>query len=220
VNWRYVFAALAGVLIGAVVAITWRADLITLYRSEANHPLPAQEAKNLSSRPRAAGSTTTQSSDSASPQKAANPPTGAELAGPSSRRGPAPAETSGEDEPVLRQDGAASYYAEKYQGKKTASGERFDQDELTAASPILPIGARATIVDQSNGRSVEVTINDRGPNVEGRIVDLSRRAAEQLGMKEQGVVPVHVEAHPSQQPTPELAEKVAQQARSLDYSGR
>jgi rare lipoprotein A len=118
---------------------------------------------------------------------------------------------------VLRQEGDASYYAEKYQGQKTASGERFNQDELTAASRMFPLGARATVVDRLNGRSVEVTINDRGPNVEGRVLDLSRRAAEQLGMTAEGVVPVHIEARPSQQPTPELAEEVSQKARSLDY---
>jgi peptidoglycan lytic transglycosylase len=215
VNWRYVFAGLAGVLIGALVIIGWHAnDLGLMNRTDATRPLPAQDAKNTPSRNRPAGSTTKQSPNHVSPQKAADPPTRAE---PSST--PTPAGTSGEDEPVLRRDGAASYYAEKYQGKKTASGEPFNKDDLTAASPILPMGARATVVDQLNGRSVEVTVNDRGPNVEGRIIDLSKRAAEQLGMTEQGVIPVHVEAHPSQQPTPELAQKVAQQARSLDHSG-
>jgi rare lipoprotein A (peptidoglycan hydrolase) len=67
------------------------------------------------------------------------------------RRTPARQSSEPQHEPVMQQDGEAAYYAEKYQGRPTASGERFTQDELTAASPSLPLGARATIIDRENG---------------------------------------------------------------------
>jgi rare lipoprotein A (peptidoglycan hydrolase) len=121
---------------------------------------------------------------------------------------------SGADEPVLREEGRAAYYADKYQGRTTASGQEFNQNDLSAASRTLPLGARAKVVHRENGKSVDVTINDHGPNVDGRIIDLSKRAAEQLDMIEEGVAPVHVEARPSYQPTPELAGKVLREAEA------
>jgi rare lipoprotein A len=127
---------------------------------------------------------------------------------------------SGPDEPVLREEGRAAYYADKYQGLKTASGQEFDQNELTAASRTLPLGARATVVHRENGKSVDVTINDHGPNVGGRIMDLSKRAAEQLDMIEEGVAPVHIEARPSHQPTSELAGTILRQAEAPTHDDR
>ena len=85
--------------------------------------------------------------------------------------------------------GLASWYA----GSRTASGESFRADDLTAASRILPFNTRIRVTNLWNGRSVVVRINDRGPYVRGRIVDLTARAAATLGMKRHGTAPVYIE---------------------------
>ena len=84
--------------------------------------------------------------------------------------------------PDGQQVGKASWYGPGFHGKRTASGQRFNQDALTAAHPRLPLGSRAKVTNLHNGREVEVTINDRGPHGGGRIIDLSRAAARELGM--------------------------------------
>ena len=89
--------------------------------------------------------------------------------------------------------GEASWYGPVFHGRKTASGERFDQQKLTAARMELPLGTKAVVTNLENGRSVEVEINDRGPYVPGRAIDLSKAAARELGMIEAGVAPVLVE---------------------------
>jgi rare lipoprotein A len=89
--------------------------------------------------------------------------------------------------------GQASWYGAWHRGKLTASGEKFDPDELTAAHRTLPLGTEARVTNLQNGRSVEVIINDRGPYVKGRAIDLSARAAKVLGMKKQGLAPVRIE---------------------------
>lgn len=81
-----------------------------------------------------------------------------------------------------KQIGKASWYGPGFHGKKTASGQRFNQHALTAAHPRLPLGSRAKVTNLQNGREVEVTINDRGPHGGGRIIDLSRAAAKRLAM--------------------------------------
>ena len=86
--------------------------------------------------------------------------------------------------------GVASYYSHESQ---TASGEKFDPDELTAAHPTLPFGTRVRVTNTSNGRSVTVRINDRGPFVHGRVVDVSHSAAEALHMTQQGVAKVKLD---------------------------
>lgn len=90
------------------------------------------------------------------------------------------------------QQGIASYYSDRFQGRTTASGEPFDQQALTAAHPTLPFGTRVTVTREDNGREVEVLINDRGPYAKGRIIDLSKRAAQVLGMLRRGTVPVEI----------------------------
>ncbi|MGY3454112.1 septal ring lytic transglycosylase RlpA family protein [Bradyrhizobium sp. USDA 4353] len=85
--------------------------------------------------------------------------------------------------------GLASYYSE---GRKTASGERFDPSELTAAHRSLPFGTRLQVTNVKTGRSVVVRVNDRGPFVQGRVVDVSYSAAQALGMVNTGVAPVKV----------------------------
>ena len=117
-----------------------------------------------------------------------------------------------EDEPVLQQQGEASYYADKFHGRKTATGETFSQNKLTAASRDLPLGTHVTVTNQENGKSVDVKVNDRGPYVDGRVIDLSKKAAEKLDMKDDGVAPVTVEARPSAQPTEELKQAVQEKA--------
>jgi peptidoglycan lytic transglycosylase len=125
---------------------------------------------------------------------------------------PESAATSPQGEPVVEQHGDASYYSDKFQGQTTATGERFSQHKMTAASPSLPLGTRVTVTNEANGKSVDVKVNDRGPYVDGRVIDLSKKAAEKLDMKEEGVAPVKVEARPSSQPTEELKQKVKQKA--------
>jgi rare lipoprotein A len=89
--------------------------------------------------------------------------------------------------------GEASYYAAKYAGRKTASGERYDPRRRTAAHRTLPFETRVKVTNPANGRSVVVRINDRGPFVKGRVIDLSRRAAEEIGIIDAGTARVRVE---------------------------
>lgn len=89
--------------------------------------------------------------------------------------------------------GVASWYGPRFSGKKTASGDTFDETKLTAAHKTLPLGSKARVTHLGNGKSVEVLINDRGPFVEGRMIDLSRAAAKALGMVGNGIAKVQVE---------------------------
>src|SRR6218665_736620 len=92
------------------------------------------------------------------------------------------------------ESGEASYYGAKHHGKKTASGERFDQNQLTAAHRTLPFGTRVRVTNLDNDKSVVVRINDRGPYNRKRLIDISRAAAEQLNMLRSGVAPVRVQS--------------------------
>ena len=91
------------------------------------------------------------------------------------------------------QVGLASWYGKPFHGRTTASGERYDMNAMTAAHRTLAFGTRVRVVNLKNGKSVVVRINDRGPFVKGRIVDLSRRAADQLAFRQDGVTKVRVE---------------------------
>lgn len=88
--------------------------------------------------------------------------------------------------------GTASYYADKFHGKKTASGEIFDQDDFTAAHRTLPFGTKVLVTNLENNKSVIVRINDRGPYKKNRLIDVSRAAAEELEMIKSGIVEVEV----------------------------
>ena len=90
-------------------------------------------------------------------------------------------------------------------GKETASGETFDQSKLTAAHKTLPLGTKATVTNLANGKSVQVTINDRGPYVKGRKLDLSRAAAQQIGMTQKGVAKVKIQTTTPPKPTEKKA---------------
>lgn len=89
--------------------------------------------------------------------------------------------------------GKASFYAMKFQSRKTASGELFDQSANTAAHKKLPFGTKVKVTNVKNGKSVIVRINDRGPFVRGRIIDLSRSAFSSIGNTSAGVIDVKIE---------------------------
>jgi rare lipoprotein A len=120
---------------------------------------------------------------------------------------------SAQDKGSVQQQGRASYYSDRLEGKKTASGARMNQGAMTAASKNLPLGAEAKVTNLEIGKIADVKINDRGPVPKGRVIDVSKQAANQLGIKEEGVAPVKVEAKPADQPAPELKQKVEQAAR-------
>jgi len=91
------------------------------------------------------------------------------------------------------QVGTASWYGEQFDGKETASGEPFDMYDLTAAHPTLPLGTRVKVTNLRNSKSVVVLVNDRGPVVEGRIIDLSYAAAQVLGFQDKGLQRVRLD---------------------------
>lgn len=95
-------------------------------------------------------------------------------------------------EPGYSQTGTASWYGPQFHGQRTASGEVFDQDALTAAHPTLPIPSIVQVTNLENGREIIVRVNDRGPFVGERLIDLSRGAAGALGFQQQGQARVHV----------------------------
>ena len=90
-------------------------------------------------------------------------------------------------------EGLASYYAHKFHGRTTASGEVYDEQKLTAAHRDLPFGTRVRVTNLANGKRVVLKVNDRGPFVEGRIIDVSWAAARSLDFIQDGVVRVRVE---------------------------
>ncbi len=94
------------------------------------------------------------------------------------------------------QVGTASWYGEAFDGKPTASGERYNMYQLTAAHLSLPLGTRVRVTNLKNGRKVVVRINDRGPYIPGRMIDLSYRAARVLEFKSQGITRVRMEVLP------------------------
>ena len=91
------------------------------------------------------------------------------------------------------QEGHASWYGPKHDGRLTANGEAFDMDEMTAAHRTLPFGSVVKVTNLSNGKSVKVVINNRGPYVGGRIIDLSGAAGRAIGIEEKGTARVKVE---------------------------
>lgn len=105
--------------------------------------------------------------------------------------GRVPAPSRGDNAPIQR--GLASWYGRDFHGRQTAQGELFDMNAYTAAHRSLPLGTRVRVRNLNNGRAVVVRINDRGPYKRGVIIDLSRRAAGDLGMVREGRVPVRVE---------------------------
>jgi len=107
--------------------------------------------------------------------------------------------------PKVEQVGNASWYGPGFDGKETASGETYDQNELTAAHRTLPLGTEAVVTNLETGQSVKVKINDRGPYAKGRKIDLSRAAARQIGMTKKGVAKVKIETRRRRKPAEKLA---------------
>jgi rare lipoprotein A len=97
-------------------------------------------------------------------------------------------------DPWYREHGLASYYGKGFHGRQTASGERFSQNEMTAAHRQLPLGTKVLVENRETGEQVEVKITDRGPyaDTKRRIIDLSKAAADSVGLVESGVAPVRV----------------------------
>lgn len=104
---------------------------------------------------------------------------------------PEPPATSDAGAPIG--SGKASYYGNQHHGKRTASGERFDQNALTAAHRSLPFDTRVRVTNVRNGKSVVVRINDRGPFVRKRIIDLSKAAFTAIASQHSGVIQVRLE---------------------------
>lgn len=92
----------------------------------------------------------------------------------------------------ITQNGKASYYSDNLSGSKTANGERYKPTEYTAAHKKLPFGTKVKVTNTTNGKSVTVRINDRGPFVAGRIIDVSKAAAKELGLISAGVAKVKI----------------------------
>lgn len=109
------------------------------------------------------------------------------------------------------QTGKASFYADKFEGRPTASGEKYKHNKLTAAHKSLPFGTLIRVTNLKNNLSVEVTVNDRGPYIEGRIVDLSKSAAEKLEFINIGLADVKVEVVDAG------TGKISDPARAIDH---
>lgn len=90
-------------------------------------------------------------------------------------------------------NGIASWYGGKFHGRRTANGEKYNKNGISAAHKTLPFGTVVRVTNHRNGRTLDVRINDRGPFVEGRIIDLSEGAAKKLDMIRDGVVPVSLQ---------------------------
>ncbi len=88
--------------------------------------------------------------------------------------------------------GVASWYGKKFHGRKTASGERYNQNKMTAAHKTLPFGTRVRVKNLENGKTASVVINDRGPFTKGRVIDVSRAAARKLDMVNSGTARVRI----------------------------
>jgi rare lipoprotein A len=104
-----------------------------------------------------------------------------------------PSPRAEEPETPEHEVGLASFYGRGFQGRRTASGTRYDMHKLTCAHPSAPFGAKLRVTDLESGRSVEVVVTDRGPYARGRVVDLSLAAARKLGIVERGLARVRVE---------------------------
>ncbi len=111
--------------------------------------------------------------------------------------------------------GAATFYSDKFHNRKTANGERYYKDSLTAAHKTLPFGTLVKVTNPKNQKSVIVRINDRGPMKKGRSIDLSKAAAKEIDMLQAGVVNVHIEVIDAEQYAAAKIKESAKQASEL-----
>ncbi|HLI19811.1 MAG TPA: septal ring lytic transglycosylase RlpA family protein [Stellaceae bacterium] len=102
----------------------------------------------------------------------------------------------------IKQTGVASWYGDEWQGKVMARGQPFHDRKLTAAHRTLPLNTQVHVTDLKTGKSVDVTITDRGPYVNGRVIDLSKAAAKKLGIVKKGLAPVRITSVAPPAPTP------------------
>jgi rare lipoprotein A len=116
---------------------------------------------------------------------------------------------AGQDISDFHQSGRASWYGKPFHGRKTASGERYDMNALTAAHKTLPLASYVRVTNTSNNKTVVVKINDRGPYVRGRIIDLSYAAARVLGLRKVGTAAVKIEGLSQQEAKAEQAQTLA-----------
>ncbi len=113
---------------------------------------------------------------------------------------PPPVPAPAPEQPFFNQIGTASWYGDFHHGRKTANGERYDMHDMTAAHRSVRMGTVLRVTNLENGRTTTVRINDRGPYVDGRVIDLSAAAAHDLGMKQSGLARVRIEAYAADQP--------------------
>jgi rare lipoprotein A len=104
------------------------------------------------------------------------------------------------EQPYFMQEGVASWYGSFHQGRLTANGERFDMKAISAAHRTLPMNTVVRVTNLDNRKTIKIRINDRGPYARARIIDLSELAAHELGMRQDGVAKVRIEAFRSDQP--------------------
>lgn len=127
------------------------------------------------------------------PAKAADGAVDLDSFTPKREKPPAPPEPTGGNVVRTLGSGMASYYGKRFHGRRTANGERFNMNAMTAAHKTLPFGTKVRVTNPRNGRSVTVRINDRGPYAHGRVIDLSRAAAQRIGIIQAGHARVRLE---------------------------
>lgn len=110
--------------------------------------------------------------------------------------------------------GLASYYDDSFHGRKTASGEKYDKNQLTAAHKTLPFGTKVKVRNPANGKSVTVVVNDRGPYIKGRVIELSKKAAQQIDLVKVSVAPVEITVVSGPDNKPVVAEKTTNEKPS------
>lgn len=115
-----------------------------------------------------------------------------------------------------KQHGKASYYSRRFAHKKTASGLPLDPNKKTAASKTLPLGTKAEVTNEENGKKTEVIINDRGPYVKDRVIDVTPKVAEELGIKQEGVAKVEVKPVEIPPPDADPKEEVVKAEKKID----
>jgi rare lipoprotein A len=113
---------------------------------------------------------------------------------------PVPAPAPPLEQPTFTQLGVASWYGAGHQGHPTATGEPFDMNKLTAAHRTLPLNTIVRVTNVATRKTIKLKVNDRGPFTRGRIIDLSARAARELGISDDGLVQVRIEVFDSDQP--------------------
>lgn len=116
----------------------------------------------------------------------------------------------------FRQTGRASWYGKRFNGRRTASGERFDMNAMTAAHKTLPLAAYVRVTNTANQKTVVVRINDRGPYVRGRVIDLSYAAGRELGLQRTGIARVKIEGLTQEEALASRKEVVAFAGRPRD----